>query len=143
MSRVHEILHWANRRAVAEEVTRRGYRVSGETLNRWVRDEKEFPAVVERIVLDLFGIEKTAPDVPRRLDEIETKLDAVLANQQQVANSATVKIIEALAPPDRLERVSRLIDRLEALPPPSGEASDDPPAEEDRVGESPTDPGLS
>lgn len=72
MARVHEVLHWANRRAVAEEVTRRGYRVSGETLNRWVRDEKEFPAIVERIVFDLFTIsgqsENAAPSMTRRLE---------------------------------------------------------------------------
>lgn len=56
MGRIHDVLKWANRSAVAEEITRRGYRVSGETLNRWVRQEKEVPAVVEHIVFDLFGI---------------------------------------------------------------------------------------
>ena len=56
MGRIHEVLRWANRREVAREVTKRGYRVSGETLNRWVRDESEFPAVVERIVFTLFTI---------------------------------------------------------------------------------------
>ena len=57
-------MRWANRRDVAREVTKRGYRLSGETLNRWVRDEQEFPAVVERIVFDLFtisGHEETPP----------------------------------------------------------------------------------
>lgn len=70
MGRIHEVLHWANRRAVAEEVTRRGYRLSGETLNRWVREEKEFPATVERIVFELFGLDtqkEAAPSLTRRL----------------------------------------------------------------------------
>jgi hypothetical protein len=30
---IHDVLHWANRTLVAEEVTRRGFRVSGESMS--------------------------------------------------------------------------------------------------------------
>lgn len=68
---VHDLLHWANRSEVAREITRRGYRVSVETLNRWHRDRKEVPAVVEHIVFDLFGhTEKAAPLEEERLADL-------------------------------------------------------------------------
>lgn len=105
MSRVHEVLHWANRRAVAEEVIRRGYRVSGETLNRWVRDEKEFPAAVERIVFDLFGIghERESPPAWAEglVDDAITRVAMLLAAPEV---------------PDALERLSPLLG--DTLPPP-------------------------
>lgn len=76
---LHDVLRWANRRAVAEEVTRRGYRVSGESLNRWVRDEKEFPAIVERIVFDLFTIapDTEKPSQPFDWDGLVAKMDSI------------------------------------------------------------------
>lgn len=71
MPEVHDLLRWANRSEVAREITRRGYRVSVETLNRWHRDRKEVPAVVERIVFELFGVSETqkeaAPSMTKRL----------------------------------------------------------------------------
>ena len=102
MSRVHEVLHWANRRAVAEEVTRRGYRVSGETLNRWVREEKEFPAVVERIVFDLFTISGQEEKPP--------------AWAEGLADKTAMKVIEALAP-ERLQQAAELARQRLAEPP--------------------------
>lgn len=85
MPSVHDALYWANRRAVAREITRRGYRVSGETLNRWVREKSEVPAVVEHIVFDLFGIreDRNAPPpetwVTALADEIEGRMRMVLS----------------------------------------------------------------
>ena len=102
MGRVHEVLHWANRSEVAREITRRGYRVSVESLNRWVRDEKEFPAVVERIVFDLFtisGHEETPP-----------------LWAEGLADKTAMKIIEALAP-ERLQQAAELARQRLAEPP--------------------------
>jgi hypothetical protein len=102
MARVHEVLHWANRRAVAEEVTRRGYRLSGETLNRWVRDEKEFPAVVERIVYELFSLDTTKEAAPR----IEERLDRI---------EGLARAIAAATPGIRMDEVEAVVAELEQL----------------------------
>ena len=103
MARVHDVLRWANRRDVAREVTKRGYRVSGETLNRWVRDEQEFPAIVERIVFDLFtitGHEETAPpETAERLERIE----------------GLVRAIAAVTPGIELEQVEEVVARVDEL----------------------------
>ena len=100
MSRVHDVLKWANRREVAREVTRRGFRVSGETLNRWVRDEAEFPAIVERIVFDLFtigGQQETPPPWAEAMrDEV---LAAVTAAGLTAAERAALRAIDATARP--------------------------------------------
>lgn len=133
MGRVHEVLHWANRRAVAEEVTRRGYRVSGETLNRWVRDEKEFPAVVERIVFELFGIGGHNETAPPWAGQIEQRLtEAILGNQSTV--------IEALERPEIWRAAERVIARLEALEPPGDAAPNGSDAGEGPAAAEPPDP---
>lgn len=114
------MLRWANRREVAREVTRRGYRVSGETLNLWVRQEKEFPAVVERIVFDLFTIgQDTAKEPPPWAEAL--------------ARDTARQVIEALAPPEIQRAAQSVIERLEDIPPPNG----DSPHEEDEA----TSPG--
>lgn len=80
MARVHEILRWANKRDVAREVTRRGYRLSGEALNQWVREEKEFPAIVRDIVFNLFtieGYEENPPASAEGLDGLEGLVRAI------------------------------------------------------------------
>ena len=134
VSRVHDVLRWANRRAVAEEVTRRGYRVSGESLNRWVRDEKEFPAVVERIVFDLFtiaGHEETA--APSWAAAMEANiLEGLTINRE---------LIGALARPELLEAAQRVISRLEALEPPTDVAPPEAGGSEGRVAAAPQGPG--
>jgi hypothetical protein len=103
MSRVtdiHDVLHWANRTALAQEITRRGYRVSGETLNRWYRQRSEVPAVVERIVFELFGTQRNAaPDYGERLDRIE----------------GLARAIATAIPGVRLEEVERVAAELEPL----------------------------
>jgi hypothetical protein len=109
---VHEVLLWANRRAVAREITARGYRVSGETLNRWVRDHSEVPAVVERIVFELFGLEATKNAPPEWAERLEAKVDYL--------------VIGGIADPEHREVVRRLAARLGVLPRPSGEGFDDP-----------------
>jgi hypothetical protein len=86
MTDIHDVLHWANRTAVAQEITRRGYRVSGETLNRWYRQRSEVPAIVERIVFELFGTQQNAaPHSEERLGSVEGKVDSILANQGRLA----------------------------------------------------------
>lgn len=70
---LEQILKYVKRREVAEELRRRGIdKVSGESLNRWVRDGKELRPEVERELRALFGlpeIEKEAapPDWVERL----------------------------------------------------------------------------
>lgn len=72
MARVHEVLALTRKREVARKISERGYSVSGETLNRWVRDKEELPEKVDRIVRDLFHLpdndEKAAPVGPERLE---------------------------------------------------------------------------
>lgn len=123
MGRVHEVLHWANRSEVAREITRRGYRVSVESLNRWVRDEKEFPAVVERIVFDLFTISGHEESPP--------------AWAEGLADKTAMKVIEALREPEREATIRRVLARLEALQPPPGATSSDSPHAQDRGGVQP------
>lgn len=108
MARVHDVLRWANRRAVAEEVTRRGYRVSGETLNRWVRDEKEFPAIAERIVFDLFTIGAQEESPP--------------AWAEGLVDDAVARIVTLLGGPEYPAALELLRERLEGTPPPPPEA---------------------
>ncbi len=139
---VHEVLFWANRRAVAREITERGYRVSGETLNRWVRDQSEVPAIVERIVFELFGIgqQETAPPWAERLEQ---KIDLVVSNQGVVADEALRKLVSVLAPPGRVADVESIAAELRRKPPRSGAAPDDPLDTEDRGTSQPTGQGSA
>lgn len=115
VSRVHDVLKWANRTAVAEEITRRGYRVSPETLNRWVRQDKEVPAIVEHIVFELFGIGGHAESPqPQWAGAMEERLAEKLERNRQ--------LIGAMARPELLEAAERVIARLEALEPPDDAA---------------------
>ena len=122
MARVHQLLRWANKREVARELTRRGFDVSGETLNRWVREEREIPAVVERLVLELYGISPDAtkeppPEWARALSEASA--DAV---------------VRRLVPPELLGAAHRLLADLARLEPPSDEAGDVTRVEQDQAG---------
>src|SRR5688572_13333707 len=74
---VHEVLRWANRSEVAREITRRGYRVSLETLNRWHRQRKEVPAAVERIVFDMFGISGHSESAPAWAEALQQTVDSI------------------------------------------------------------------
>jgi hypothetical protein len=102
---IHDVLHWSNRTLVAEEITRRGFRVSKETLNRWVRQRKEVPAVVRDIVFDIFGI-----------GQQETPPPWAEAMQERIVGELAVnrELIGALANPELLETAQRVIARLEA-----------------------------
>ena len=108
MTRIHDVLRWANRTAVAEEITRRGYRVSGETLNRWVRQDKEVPAIVERIVFELFGI--------------GTQEESPPAWAEGLVDDAVMKIVTLLGGPEYPAALEQLRARLEGTPLPSPEA---------------------
>jgi hypothetical protein len=121
---MHRLLKWANKREVARELSRRGFDVSGETLNRWVRDEREFPAVVERMVLDMYGIAGTTKEaappewaerLQERVDSIYARQDVIMERQGKVGQDMAGKVIEALAPLDRLRRVPELERRLDRL----------------------------
>jgi hypothetical protein len=103
---IHDVLHWANRTLVAEEVTRRGFRVSKETLNRWVRQRKEVPAAVEHIVFDMFGIETQRSSPPAWAEGLEARLTAELRTNRE--------LIGALANPELLEAAQRVIARTQA-----------------------------
>lgn len=71
------------------------------------------------------------------------KVDDIRANQDVVAQTVPAKLIEALAPAERLEAVERLARRLESPPQPSDEESDDPPDREDQGAEVRADPESS
>src|SRR5688572_20470380 len=129
---VHALLHWANRSEVAREITRRGYRVSVETLNRWHRDRKELPAVVERIVFELFGAGH-GENAPAWAEALEARLTGELIRNRE--------LIEALAPTDIREAAARVIARLEALGPPGDEAPDGTGGGEDQDAAAPPVPG--
>lgn len=98
MPGIHDVLHWANRTLIAEEVSRRGYRVSPETMNRWHRERAEVPAIVERIVFELFGIgghNETAP--PEWAERLEQKIDLIYESQAIVADQAVARLTRALS----------------------------------------------
>jgi hypothetical protein len=120
VARMHQLLRWANKREVARELSRRGFDVSGETLNRWVRDEREFPAVVERMVLDMYGIAGTTKEAapPEWAERLVVAVDSVLENQATII-SEQKRTAESVAPLDRLLNVEGLRDWLEGLPQPS------------------------
>ena len=130
MGRVHDVLRWANRRDVAREVTKRGYRLSGETLNRWVRDEQEFPAVVERIVFDLFtisGHEETPPP------GWATALPAEIADEVVRRLGGLPGIVERAAAELGLDGPPPAAPRPEAGSTPPGERRTAPPRQPKRA----------
>lgn len=129
---MHQLLRWANRREVARELTRRGFDVSGETLNRWVREEREVPSIVERMVLDMYGMTQEEAAEPVWVRRLETKLDLVVSNQGIVADAALKRLVSVLAPAGRVEDVESLAAELRRVPPPSGEAPPDSPSKEGR-----------
>lgn len=107
-----------------------------QTLKRW-RDGGIPPDRIDdvleavREVLPNTTKEPPEPDWVGRLDE---KVDSILANQQTIiARQGTVgqemagKVIEALAPLERLQAVEQLAEWLATLPPPSVEAPHDSP----------------
>jgi hypothetical protein len=96
---IHDVLHWSNRTLVAEEITRRGFRVSKETLNRWVRQRKEVPAAVEHIVFELFGISGQQETPPPWAEAMQaTIVSEVQANRAalyaRLADEAAVKALQ-------------------------------------------------
>ena len=121
VARVHQLLRWANKREVARELTRRGYDVSGETLNRWVREEKEIPSVVERMVLELYGIPDTTKQPPPEW-------------ARAVAEESADAVVRRLVPPELLGAAHRLLADLARLEPPSDEADDAMLEGQDQVG---------
>ena len=130
-----ELLAYANRQKVAEALTDRGYSVTRMTVNRWARGG-EMPGIAARMILELFRHTETPlPQVEERLESIEAKVDSVLARQDTilerqlvVADSASQKVIEALADPVRLEWEERIAEGVRAeFAKQSVEASDDPP----------------
>lgn len=94
-----QILPWTNRRKLAAELKARGFDrgVSGESLNRWVRDGTELPTKVERELRKILGLpetEEAAPDLPERLNKIEMYLRAI-AKAAKVPPAELEKIEEA------------------------------------------------
>lgn len=133
---MHRLLRWANKREVARELSRRGFDVSGETLNRWVREEREFPAVVERMVLDMYGIGDIAKEPPEpawleglqaKVDAIYARQDTIMARQGSVGTEMAGRVIEALQSPDLAAWAARIGERLAELPSQSDEAFVDQP----------------
>ena len=77
---MHELLRWTKRRELATALRKRGHRVSGETLNRWVRNKEEIPLPVQRDIRDLLGLEQqkeAPPEWAGRLERMELWLRAI------------------------------------------------------------------
>jgi hypothetical protein len=134
-----ELLAYANRQKVADALTEHGYAVTRMTVNRWARGS-EMPEIAARMILDLFGhtpeTRKQPPPEWARvmqatLDSVHQRQDIIMARQGQVADSASQRIIEALADPERLAWVERMVAEIQAASrTQSDEGSDDPPATE-------------
>ena len=134
VSDVLQLLRLGNRRLIARELTTRGYPVSGETLNRWVRQSAEVPEPAARYISELFGVDTTkeaprpkwAEELIRKVDSIYARQDTILERQIEMARRASRSVIDALASPE----VREMRDELDAL------RSAQPPVEERRTEDS-------
>lgn len=126
------VLTYANRAAVARALTERGYTVSKMQVNRWAGGA-EMPPIAARMILELFlhgpemPKEAAPPEWAERLqatvDSIHARQDEIMARQGAVASGATQRLIEALAPLDRLQNSLDFLERLEEQMPLLGEGA--------------------
>jgi DNA-binding XRE family transcriptional regulator len=120
------LLKYANREAVAQALTERGYSVSRATVNRWARG-KEMPDIAARMIAELFQhptTETAPPEWARRL-----------------AQDTALSVIEALAPPEVQRAAAAVIARLEGTQPPTDEVPLGSGEEQDQDGLVQPEPG--
>ena len=133
VANVQTLLRYANRRLLARELTARGYPVSGETLNRWVRLEQEIPVAAERTIREVFGVAEHKEEAPPHWAvRLLSRVDDIYARQGIVGTEMSNRVIEALTDPERLDWMRRIADAVAEWPTQSGAASDGPPDTEDR-----------
>ena len=99
-----QILKYSNRTTLAAELTKRGIKkVSGESLNRWVRQGRKLRPDVEKGLRAILGLDakETAPDVPERLKNVERLLVAI-AKERRVAPDLVEEIEAAHRAADAL-----------------------------------------
>jgi hypothetical protein len=121
------LLQYANREAVAQALTARGYTVSRATVNRWARG-KEMPEIAGRMIAELFGhqTQETAPawwaEAAGQAVVIATLLSAVLwatlftANWQDYPTLRSVWPLTDLALLLALRRYRQLNDAEDGRP---------------------------
>jgi transcriptional regulator with XRE-family HTH domain len=91
------LLQYASNRKVGDALG-----VSRATVSQWSRGKDVSPArvlQVRELMLQTVGRRKraAAPDLPGRLDEIETKLDQLIASQATVAEEAVERLTAVLS----------------------------------------------
>lgn len=118
--RMRELLRYANYAKVAEELG-----VHRATVARWAAGES-VPSWAVRAVERLIVGERKETAPPDWAERLERKMDEIRANQDTIADQASRRIIEALAPPELLRAAALLRERQAELPrqgagsPPSG-----------------------
>lgn len=105
------------------------------TVSRWTSTGRA-PGWAEVAVREALGITKSAPDVPGRLDEIERKLDQVLAVTSSLVESS------AAPGPDLQAAMRLMIEHIEGTQPPGGAAPLESDPESDPVEPRPEDRGV-
>jgi hypothetical protein len=125
-------------KALADALTRSGHSVSERTAQRWKKGETQPKPQDVRAILALLGTKKEAapPEWAERLqatvDSVYERQDVIMERQGQVGQDMAGKVIEALAPLERLQAVEQLAEWLATLPPPSDVAPLDLPDTEVR-----------
>jgi hypothetical protein len=108
-------------KALADALTRSGHSVSERTAQRWKKGETHPKPQDVRAILALLGTTKEAapPEWAERLqatvDSVYERQDVIMERQGKVGQDMAGKVIEALAPLDRLRRVPELERRLDRL----------------------------
>jgi hypothetical protein len=108
-------------KALADALTRSGHSVSERTAQRWKKGETQPKPQDVRAILALLGTTKEAapPEWAERLqatvDSVYERQDVIMERQGKVGQDMAGKVIEALAPLDRLRRVPELERRLDRL----------------------------
>jgi hypothetical protein len=113
-------------KALADALTRSGHSVSERTAQRWKKGETQPKPQDVRAILALLGTTKEAAP-PEWAERLQERVDSIYERQIQVGQDMAGKVIEALAPLERLQAVEQLAEWLATLPPPSSEAPHDLP----------------
>jgi hypothetical protein len=105
-------------KALADALTRSGHSVSERTAQRWKKGETQPKPQDVRAILALLGTTKEAAP-PEWAERLQERVDSIYERQIQVGQDMAGKVIEALAPLERLQAVEQLAEWLATLPPPS------------------------
>jgi hypothetical protein len=131
VSDVNRLLTLVNGAALHKALREQGVGVSYRTVARWIgaTPSAKPPAELMPALEAVLGTTKEAapPEWAERLqatvDAIHARQDQIMERQGMVANGATQRLIEALAPLDRLQNSLDFLERLEEQLPPLGEGA--------------------